>query len=202
GTRTPTISNITVTNNTTSTEVAYEELGLTLEVTPHINSATMVTLTVNIKDGAIDPTIPPLAGTAYTFTDREFVTQLKVTNHHTAILAGVISQKESSQVHQVPFLHRLPVVGNKVFTNTAHTTEKVELLTFITPYILNSRADVIMATEMTKKKSRSPALRNLDIQNGDWPEVFVDEHQNDPWAEVPKQARPPQVIPQAVPQGR
>ncbi len=202
GTRTPTISNITVTNNTTSTEVAYEELGLTLEVTPHINSATMVTLTVNLKDGAIDPTIPPLAGTAYTFTDREFVTQLKVTNHHTAILAGVISQKESSQVHQVPFLHRLPVVGNKVFTNTAHTTEKVELLTFITPYILNSRADVIMATEMTKKKSRSPALRNLDMENGDWPEVFVDEHQNDPWAEVPKQARPPQVIPQAVPQGR
>ncbi len=178
GTRTPTITDISNTGGTTTTSVTYEELGLTLEVTPHINSATMVSLNIQLKDGAIDPTIAPLNGMAYTFTDREFKTQLKVTNHHTAVLAGVISEKHADTVHKVPFLNRLPYVGDKVFTNTSRSSEKVELLTFITPYILNSRADVFMATEMASRKSRSPVLRKMDLINGEWPEEYVDDQMN------------------------
>jgi type II secretory pathway component GspD/PulD (secretin) len=151
----------------------------------------MVSLTISLKDGAIDPTIAPLNGQAYTFTDREFRTQLKVTNHHTAVLAGVISEKHADTVHKVPFLNRLPYVGDKVFTNTARSSEKVELLTFITPYILNSKADVLMATEMASKRSRAPVLRKVDLVNGDWPEEFVDEEGN------PSQTGPTQGFPYA-----
>lgn len=179
GTRTPTIKSIDVTSGgSTNTSVEYEKLGLTLTVTPHINSQTVVSLSINLTDGAIDPTVEPLNGQAYTFTDREFNTNLQVENHHTAVLAGVISEQVADQVHKVPFLNRLPYVGNKVFTNTARSSEKVELLTFITPYILNSQADVLLATEMSRNKTASQILQKVDLVNGDWPEVFVDEQGN------------------------
>ncbi len=176
GTRTPTIKSIDVTSGgSTNTSVEYEKLGLTLQVTPHINSQTVVSLSINLTDGAIDPTVEPLNGQAYTFTDREFKTNLQVENHHTAVLAGVISEQVADQVHKVPFLNRLPYVGNKVFTNKARSSEKVELLTFITPYILNSQADVLMATEMSRNRTSSQVLKKVDLINGDWPEEFVGE---------------------------
>ncbi|NUN95221.1 MAG: hypothetical protein HUU16_03515 [Candidatus Omnitrophica bacterium] len=174
---TPFVKEINVTNNTTNSSVEYRDVGLILDVTPRINSATEVTLDVRLQDGNIDPTIPPLNGTAFTFSRRQFETQLVVNNHHTVVLAGVISERSADQTHQVPVLWRLPVVGNKLFTNKAREKSKVELLTFITPYILRSRMDVLTATEMTRDKSGSQALKRVDLTSGDWPDVYVDEQQ-------------------------
>jgi type II secretion system protein D len=186
----PYVKSISTSGNFVNTSIEYKKLGLDLTVTPHINSATTVSLVVNLKDGAIDPTVPALTGTAFTFTNREISTQLVVNNHHTAILAGVISEKVSDQIHQVPVLHRLPYLGNWLFKNTDRSKEKVELLTFITPFILRSRADVIMATQMTQKKSGAQPLQNLDVVNGDWPEVYADDPK-DPFETPPKPPLPP-----------
>ncbi|MCA9427633.1 MAG: hypothetical protein KC994_21310, partial [Candidatus Omnitrophica bacterium] len=158
-----------------NSSVEYQDIGLSLEVTPKINSETTVTLSIKLTDGAIDPTIPLLSGVAATFTDREIETSPIVQNRNTVVLGGVIFDRENEIIDEVPFLHRLPVVGDKVFTNRAKNKETVELITFITPYILNDEEDATMATEMVRQKSNDQDLKRIDLKNGDWPVEYVEE---------------------------
>ncbi|MCA9411686.1 MAG: hypothetical protein KC944_10800, partial [Candidatus Omnitrophica bacterium] len=175
GQRTPFVSDISAVGGQVNSSVEYQDIGLSLEVTPKINSETTVTLSIKLTDGAIDPTIPLLSGVAATFTDREIETSPIVQNRNTVVLGGVIFDRENEIIDEVPFLHRLPVVGDKVFTNRAKNKETVELITFITPYILNDEEDATMATEMVRQKSNDQDLKRSDLKNGDWPVEYVEE---------------------------
>ncbi|MCA9440706.1 MAG: hypothetical protein KC964_07870, partial [Candidatus Omnitrophica bacterium] len=175
GQRTPFVSDISAVGGQVNSSVEYQDIGLSLEVTPKINSETTVTLSIKLTDGAIDPTIPLLSGVAATFTDREIETSPIVQNRNTVVLGGVIFDRENEIIDEVPFLHRLPVVGDKVFTNRAKNKETVELITFITPYILNDEEDATMATEMVRQKSNDQDLKRIDLKNGDWPVEYVEE---------------------------
>lgn len=174
GQRTPFVSDISAVGGQINTSVEYQDIGLTLEVTPKINSETTVTLNIKLTDGAIDPSVP-LVGSAATYTDREIETSPIVNNRNTVVLGGVIFDRENEEVDEVPFLHRLPVVGDKIFTNTGRRKETVELITFITPYILNDEEDAILATEMVRGKSNDKALKEIDLKNGEWPVEYVEE---------------------------
>ena len=168
GSRTPFVSEISQDGNFVNTAIDYEDLGLTVEVTPRINSADQVTLDILITDGDIDESVPPLNG-ALTFTDRRIDTELVVHNRNTVFIAGLISEREFDEVNRVPLLWRLPLVGDKAFTNIGKSREKVELLTFITPYIIVSRSDMEMATKMRRDGSKSKHLMGRDLRSGDWP---------------------------------
>jgi type II secretion system protein D len=183
GSETPFISSIDQSAGQTTTAVEYRPLGLTLEVTPHINSATEVTLDISVQDGAIDSSVSPLAGLAFTFTDREINTKAVVRDRHTVVLGGVIVERDRVQIDDVPVLNRLPVVGKRLFSNENTVTETVELLTFITPYILNDSRDAKLATEMVQQESQNYSLREMDLENGKWPEEYADKNQKGPWEE-------------------
>ena len=64
-----------------------------------------------------------------------------VDNGQTVVLGGVFRSQEVSSVVKTPFLGDLPVLG-RLFRRTTNTSEKAELLVFITPRIVN---DVLAA---------------------------------------------------------
>jgi type II secretion system protein D len=168
GSETPFISDIDQSAGQVTSSVEYRPLGLTLEVTPHVNSATEVSLLINVTDGDIDPTVPLLLNSAATFTDREVKTRALVQNRHTIVLGGIITEEEREVIDEVPLLNRLPLVGDKFFRNRNNVKETFEILIFITPYILNDGIDSRIVTEMARTRSKDRGLMEIDLESGGW----------------------------------
>ena len=66
-------------------------------------------------------------------------TQVLVENGGTVVIGGIFTQTESNQVNKVPLLGDVPVLGN-LFRNNVRSTNRTELLVFITPKIVTDRS--------------------------------------------------------------
>ena len=65
----------------------------------------------------------------------EIQTSVIVDNGQTVVLGGVFRSEDVEAVIKTPFLGDLPVLGH-LFKKTVNTSEKTELLVFITPRIV------------------------------------------------------------------
>lgn len=99
-----------------------------MEVDQKISQATQVQLPKGLQD-----TSQPLA-------KRNIKTTLVIKNGDTAVLGGLMKDKESEQVSKVPLLGDLPIIG-WLFKGRSVTKEKVNLLVFLTPKIVRNPAD-------------------------------------------------------------
>jgi type IV pilus assembly protein PilQ len=66
-------------------------------------------------------------------------TQVLVENGGTVVIGGIFTQNERDQINKVPLLGDLPVLGY-LFQNRTRSTQKTELLVFITPKIVTDRS--------------------------------------------------------------
>jgi type IV pilus assembly protein PilQ len=118
-----------------ATAVEFKRAALRLDVTPQITPEGNVILDLAVtKDsrGALT-----LAGPA--INTKRVNTQVLVENGGTVVIGGIFTQDERNEVNKVPFLGDIPVVGN-LFKNTAKTTNRTELLIFITPKVVTDRS--------------------------------------------------------------
>lgn len=72
---------------------------------------------------------------------KEVNTQVLVGNGDTVVLGGVYETVRTKRVTGIPFLSELPGVG-RLFRNTGNVDDKVELLIFVTPKIVNDAVAV------------------------------------------------------------
>ncbi len=117
--------------------VGWEEPGLKLTVTPHINNATTVTIDVDLETGqVIDQYSLTVNGTTTpAFSKRIVQTRLTINDKETAVLSGVIDTRFVDTERGVPGLMHIPLLGS-LFKTKGKVKSKTEMLTFITPYIL------------------------------------------------------------------
>jgi general secretion pathway protein D len=112
-------------------QVQYEDLGLTLKVTPHVQQAHDVSLKLDLKIDSLQGTmlnnIPVLDSQQYTA-----VTTLKP--GEAALVVSSLSKQQSKAVTGVPGLSDLP--GFQSTTNNQTETDASELLILITPHIV------------------------------------------------------------------
>jgi len=66
-------------------------------------------------------------------------TQVLVENGGTVVIGGIFTQDEQNEVNKVPLLGDIPFLGY-LFQNRVRTTNKTELLVFITPKIVTDRS--------------------------------------------------------------
>ncbi|MFW6346450.1 MAG: type IV pilus secretin PilQ, partial [Halomonas sp.] len=113
--------------------VDFKEAVLSLEVTPQITPDNRIIMDVAITNdtfGDFDPgEEPPI-------NKNEIETQVLVDNGETVVLGGILQTEELRNLVKTPFLGDVPVLGN-LFRYTQESNEKVELLVFITPRILD-----------------------------------------------------------------
>ncbi len=115
-------------------QIEFKEAVLSLEVTPQItpdNRIIMDLVITNDTFGTADGPNqePPI-------NRNEITTQVLVDNGETVVLGGILSTEELRNLAKTPFLGDLPVIGN-LFRYSENSTDKVELLVFITPRILD-----------------------------------------------------------------
>ena len=122
----------------------YKETGIILKVTPHVRSGTLVALDI---DQTLEEVLTTTANATPTTAKRQVKTTVLVQDGQTIILGGLIKEAEKSMKNRVPGLSYIPLVGN-LFTTTVKQKEKIDLMIFLTPYILESPQE---ASEITRQ---------------------------------------------------
>jgi len=134
GTDIPYIIQSTTGGNTTAT-VQFKKAVLALDVTPQITPDGRVIMNVEVRKDTVGQ-IVQIQGSQYPSIDTKNVTtQIAVNNGDTAVIGGIFEENISSDVQKVPFLGDLPGLGY-LFKNTIRTSQKTELLIFLTPRVV------------------------------------------------------------------
>jgi len=118
-----------------ATAIQFRKANLKLEVTPQITPEGNVILDVDVaKDSVGRSTVAGFA-----IDTKHLKTQVLVENGGTVVIGGIFTQTESDNVSKVPLLGDLPFIG-VLFRNTVRSSNKTELLVFITPKIVTDRS--------------------------------------------------------------
>jgi len=116
--------------------VQFKEVLLELKVTPTITQDQRVFLAMNVKKDELAGFIDTSIGSVPQITKREINTAVLVQNGQTVVLGGVYEFSSRKDLTKVPFLGDVPALGN-LFRSTTTTSNKAELLIFVTPKILD-----------------------------------------------------------------
>jgi type IV pilus assembly protein PilQ len=110
------------------TTTQYQDAVLKLSVLPQITPDNNLILDITISDDS------PVGG-GEDIETKQATTKLMVKDGETIVIGGVQRITESKQQNRVPFLSKIPIIGN-AFKSNFKSQEKRELLIFIRPKIL------------------------------------------------------------------
>jgi type II secretion system protein D len=135
--------------NAISQSFTYKDVGVILEVTPHINNSGDVALKIRAESSSIVPG-QTLFGGAILDT-RNFKTDLTARNGETLVLGGIIQRQKSDTLRKTPFLGSIPGLG-WAFKKRDTLTREVELIVFLRPKVVRSPEEAReLSDEMDKK---------------------------------------------------
>ena len=158
------LTNTTNTNSVTN-NYEYKDVGLILTVTPHIRSGNLVALEIEQR---IEDVLTTTNSTTPVTSKREVKTSVLVANGQTVVIGGLIKEAEKSLKNRVPLLSYIPIVGN-LFKSNEKEREKVDLMIFLTPYILETpqHASDITNQIITEGQALSEAEKVLLKRNNE-----------------------------------
>ena len=122
----------------TGTTVQFKEAVLSLEVTPQITPDNRIIMDLIVNNDDVSSNqyngVPAI-------DTNQIQTQVLVNDGETVVLGGILSTEQVNNLYKTPFLGDLPGLG-RLFRYTEQSNEKVELLVFITPRILEDTLTV------------------------------------------------------------
>ncbi|WP_177166773.1 type IV pilus secretin PilQ [Allopseudospirillum japonicum] len=116
-----------------ATNIEFKDAVLSLEVTPQITPDDRIIMDLKITQDSVAEILPNGSPAIDT---NSVETQVLVGNGETVVLGGVFKSELVNKLYKTPFLGDLPVVGN-LFRSSSDQHEKVELLIFITPKLID-----------------------------------------------------------------
>jgi general secretion pathway protein D len=126
--------------------IQRKDVGLTLTVTPHINSGDAVRLDLHQE---VSNLLPPVQGAVDLVTNkREVKTTVLVKNDSLLVLGGLISDNVKDSVQKVPGLGEIPLIGN-LFRYRSNDHAKQDLMVFLHPRILK---DAVTEAAVSEEK--------------------------------------------------
>ena len=143
----------------------YKDVGLILTVTPHIRSGNLVALEIEQR---IEDLMTTTNSVTPITSKREVKTSVLVANGETVVIGGLIKEAEKELKNRVPLFSYIPLIGN-LFKSQEKQREKVDLMIFLTPYILETpqHASKITNEIITDGQKLSEAERILMQRNNE-----------------------------------
>ena len=145
-----------------NTSITYKDVGVVLEVTPHINSSGEVELKVHAESSSVVPGQTVLGGDVFnTFNYRS---DLTATNGQTLIMGGIIQRQVSNTLRKTPILGSIPVL-KWAFNKENKTTQDQELMVFLRPRIIRTMEDAKVA--MAEVEAHAPLIKKWQDETRD-----------------------------------
>ena len=129
---------------------SYKDVGIILEVTPHINNSGDVALKIRAESSSIVPG-QTLFGGAILDT-RNFKTDLTAKNGQTLVLGGIIQKQVSDTLRKTPILGDLPGLG-WLFKKKDKSSHEVELMVFLRPKVVRTPQEAQELLDEVDKKA-------------------------------------------------
>ncbi|MCF6178621.1 MAG: type II secretion system secretin GspD [Geopsychrobacter sp.] len=150
-----------------SVSIERKDVALTLRFTPQVTEGNLVRLTIfqeitaisGVQIGNVDSVGP-------TFTKRQLRNTVLAEDGKTVVLGGLIGTNVQKTESKVPILGDIPLLG-RLFRSTATTSEKTNLLVFITPRVIHNASEMAAITrhaQLTGQSLQTRELRDAVIQ--------------------------------------
>ncbi len=136
--------------------VKYDDVTTKLRVKPQIHPDKFISL-------EIEQTVDDISTETFQITQdfnpqiinkREAKVNLRIKNGQTVCLAGFTGDKINEMEDKVPLLGDIPLVG-LLFKHSYKKREKVEMIIFLTPHILDTPEDSLRMTNDLRSRSKS-----------------------------------------------
>jgi len=121
----------TITSQTNTSQVInFLSVGTSLILTPNItrNGNIRMKVAPKISTGSVTNDLP-------TENTTETMNEVLVADGQTFVIGGLLNEKENITDYGIPFLMDIPIIGG-IFRKSVPSTEKTELLVFVTPHIV------------------------------------------------------------------
>ncbi|MEK6727589.1 MAG: secretin and TonB N-terminal domain-containing protein [Candidatus Omnitrophota bacterium] len=153
----------------------YQEIGIRLNVVPQVSEEGYINMIVHpsVTSSSSNVTATNVAGTGssaitstvnYPVIDvREAQTQILMKDGETIVLGGLIKDVKSKETIGIPFLGKIPILGN-LFKREIFDTQKVDLLIFITAHIVKEGEFTEAEIAKLEQRFSSPAAVNITSQ--------------------------------------
>lgn len=158
--------------------VQRQEVGIKLEVTPQVNAQGDVKLFLKQEVSSVAGPVSSRSSDLI-LNKREFETTLTVGDGQLLAIGGLLNDDERRTIERIPLLSDIPLIG-ELFKSRSRSRSKTNLMVFIRPTILRSRADGDRLTAQRYQYVRDmQQLRNPDV------EPSIDELMRDYMGAVP-----------------
>jgi len=130
------ISSRTTDTGQTINTIQYQDIGIILNVTPHINEDGLVIMDVAPEVSSLTGTTVPISenASAPVFAKRSAQSRVGIQDGQTIVIGGLMEDKKTENIQGVPVLGRLPGIGT-LFRRRITDKSKTELLIFLTPHV-------------------------------------------------------------------
>ncbi len=126
-----------------ATTTQFKEAVLSLTVTPQITPDDRIIMDLFVtKDSVGEQVSDGRGGSVPSIDTRSVETQVLVNNGQTVVLGGIYETEQRELFTKVPYLGDIPGVG-RLFRSTRVSTDKTELLIFVTPKILKEGSSIL-----------------------------------------------------------
>jgi len=147
----------------TSVNIERLDIGVTLRVTPQISEGNTVRLKIFQSITQIDESVDvgDVNQVGVALLNREVENTVVVASGETVVIGGLISELYSDSISKVPWLGDIPWIG-WAFKSTTKTLRKINLLIFLTPYIIRSPADLEYETIRRREQLELASGETID----------------------------------------
>jgi general secretion pathway protein D len=155
GKEVPRVTNSRVTSDgQVINEVDYEDVGIILDVTPHINTDGVVTLDVSTEISTLTGEIVQTSDSVAQpiIAKRTALTRVVVPDRKTIIIGGLMEDQNTETITKVPWIGDVPWLG-KLFQRRIESKSKTELMIFLTPNVVQEYEGIAALTESEKSKA-------------------------------------------------
>ncbi len=146
-------------NGVTTENIAYQNVGIDLKITPQISDDGYINLEIEQALSSVEDGATGVAGNP-TFTDQKITTSVVVSDLSTITLGGLIQQEESDQQSGVPLLMQVPGLG-RLFSYNNVSTKRRELFVILRPQIIRTTPEA----SATYEEYRASFIELSEVMN-------------------------------------
>ena len=142
------VSSRTTDTGQTVNTIQYQDIGIILNVTAHINADGLVIMDVAPEVSSLTGTTVPISEgvSAPVFAKRSAQTRVGVMDGQTVVIGGLMQDQKTSTNQGIPVLRNIPGVG-LLFGRRQKDGVKTELLIFLTPHVAHDPTGLTPITE-------------------------------------------------------
>jgi general secretion pathway protein D len=124
-----------------STQFQFVDIGVNVELTPHVHGSDEVTMHVSVDISNIANTLNLGGLSQPVIGQKKSEADIRLRDGEVSLLGGLMSDQDSTVIGGIPGLVNIPVLGKYLFGNTSKDRSKEQLMIALIPHIVR-RPDI------------------------------------------------------------